>query len=92
MDKYLHLNVDREFFEEAAAGRKPFEFRKANKYWLRRLSGRNYKGIKYKLGYPAADDTSRILTFPWRGYECQTITHKKFGNVPENVFAIRLEM
>lgn len=91
MNKILRLPVTREYFEEIKSGIKKYDYRLKSHYWLQRLSGRKYDGVMITLGYPAADDTSRILTFPWRGFECQTITHRHFGNKPVDVFAIKLE-
>jgi len=84
----LHLSVKGEYFEQLKAGTKPFEYRRYTPYWKKRIEGREYENIIITHGYPKRDDLSKRLTFPWRGYEMQTITHPHFDNVPQDVYAI----
>ena len=86
----LHLPVKGEYFRAIKDGTKKFEYRLQNEHWTKRLVGRSYDEIKIKLGYPKKDDTSRIMTFPYKGFEKQTITHPHFGEEPVEVFAILL--
>lgn len=86
----LHLSVEAEYFHDIKSGKKIFEYRLKKEYWMRRLVGRSYDGIVITLGYPKKGDTEKTLYFPWRGYIEKTITHKKFGADPVEVFAIDL--
>jgi hypothetical protein len=89
-DNTLHLNLKGEYFDQIAANKKPFEYRLRTEYWRKRLEGRSYRRVLVKKGYPKADDHSRIVERPWRGYEEQVITHPHFGSEPVEVFAIRV--
>lgn len=91
MKRTLRIAVRKEYFDQIKTGIKTFEYRVKSHYWLQRLSGRSYDEVMITLGYPAADETDKMLTFPWRGFECQTITHKEFGDKSVDVFAIKLE-
>ncbi len=42
------------------------------------------------LGYPKADDLSKRIERPWRGFEIRRITHPLFGKLPVWVFAIKV--
>lgn len=84
----LVLHVKDEYYQDVKEGRKPFEFRLDNEYWRKRLVGQEYDVIIYMSGYPKKGDTSKTMTFPYHGYEMQTITHKHFGPEPVTVFAI----
>jgi len=83
----LHLNLKGEYFKQILAGEKKFEYRLASK-WGKRLEGKSFDRIFIKLGYPKADDASRIVIRPWRGFERQTITHPHFGDQAVEVLAI----
>lgn len=84
----LTLPLKAEYFDAIRDGTKPEEFRLVNDYWSKRLVGREYDRIILTKGYPRADDTSRRLERPWRGFTVKTITHPHFGNVPMTVYAI----
>ena len=88
--KILHLNVKKEYFDEFVNGKKSFEYRLVNRYWINRLLKVNYDFIHYKCGYPKNDDVSKIRVIPYRGYEIQKIKHKHFGDQFVKVFSIRL--
>ena len=47
----LHLNLQREFFAQVAAGTKRTEYRRRTHYWRRRLEGRHYDVIQFRNGY-----------------------------------------
>lgn len=92
----LVLNVNRVWFDDVQSGTKTEEYRLYNEYWIKRLinpdgSPKNFKNIKYKLGYPKSADKSRCLVFKWCGYELKTIVHPHFNNEPKKVFAIKLD-
>jgi len=78
------------YFDDIVAGRKPLEYRLRTPYWRKRLEGRTYDTVTVTKGYPARDDAQRRATYPWRGYEEQTITHSFFGTQPVEVFAIKV--
>jgi hypothetical protein len=86
-DLTLHLKA--EYWHEIKNNTKPFEFRKRNKYWEKRLIGRKYENVVFCLGYPKKDDLEKRIKVKYTGYEMQTITHSHFGKSPEDVFAIR---
>jgi hypothetical protein len=88
----LVLHVSREYFDAIRSGEKIFEYRRMTPYWKRRIEPNQFKRIERVVicwGYPARDDDTRRLVFPWRGYEVQTITHEHFGG-EAHVYAIRL--
>lgn len=84
----LTLPLKAIYFDQIAAGTKPEEFRLVTPYWQRRLRGRKYDQIVLTKGCPAAGDTARRMTLPWRGCRLTTITHEHFGPEPVEVFAI----
>lgn len=86
----LHLAVCGEYVDAMKRGDKPEEYPQVNPYWSRRLIGRQYEKLIITTGYPRRDDAERRLAMPYRGYGIKTITHKHFGGVPENVFAINV--
>lgn len=88
--KILTLAVKYEYFNAMRDGSKVEEFREQNAYWAKRLEGKVYDRVVITAGYPKADDTSRRLDLPWRGYRKITITHPHFGNKPLDVYAIRV--
>lgn len=90
MSNILHLNLKKEYFEAIKSGNKTEEYRLFNDYWKKRLLGRSYDKILIKCGYPKKDDMSKIIEFPYQGWNLKTITHKHFGNKKETVFAIIL--
>ena len=87
----LVLNVTREYFDQIKAGTKKHEYRLDTPYWRKRLVGKVYDRVIMVLGYPKANDMSRRLFFPYRGYEMKNHTHKHFGANEVTVFAIPLE-
>lgn len=80
------------YFDQMQSGEKPFDYRLRTPYWSKRLIGREYDRLVMTRGYPRADDTSRRLELPWRGYEEQTIVHPHFGRWPVPVFAIVIDV
>ncbi len=92
MGDTLHLSVKATYFHLIQSGEKKFEYRSRNPFWAKKLEGKTYNKIVISLGYPPKDDTSRRITFPWCGFERQTITHPHFGNEPHDVYALILKM
>ncbi len=86
----LTLNVTGQYFGEMRDLTKSWEYRLVTPYWRKRLEGKTFDQVVIKWGYPKADDASRHLVRPWRGYEIQTITHPHFGPNPVEVYAIRV--
>lgn len=89
-ERVLVLPIKAVYFDQIAAGTKPEEFRLCTPYWCKRLVGRTYDRITITKGYPAAGDTARRLSLPWRGYRVSTIQHEHFGPLPVEVFAINV--
>lgn len=86
----LHLNLIGEYFHQIKDGTKKFEYRRCDKYWGKRLIGKDFTEVVIKWGYPKRDQVGRVIRRPWRGYEIQTIQHEHFGPVPVTVYAIRV--
>lgn len=90
MNKTLTLRVKAQYFNAIKSGEKTEEFRLVTPYWQTRIERKNFDTISVILGYPPATDTSKVLVFPWNGYEVKTITHPEFGPSPVAVYAIKL--
>lgn len=88
MSPTLTIPVNGIYFDQIRAGTKAEEYRLVTPFWTKRLVGRSYDQIVLTRGYPKADDASRRLVKPWRGYVVKTITHPHFGPDPVEVFAI----
>lgn len=86
----LRLAVKRQWFEDIRSGIKTEEYRLATTYWAKRLVCRQYDYVIITLGYPAANDFGRIMTFDWNGCTVRKITHPHFGLHEVKVFAIDL--
>ncbi len=83
---YIHLKV--KYFNEIKSGKKVYEYRLKTDYWKRRLVGRDYDHVMFIAGYPRADDMSKRIIAPYRGYEEICIEHPEWNNEPQEVFAI----
>ena len=59
MDRILHLNLFRKYFDEIAEGTKTIEFRDNTEYWKKRLENKEYDVIKFRNGY--AKDAPTML-------------------------------
>lgn len=88
----LQLAVNGEYFDQMKRGDKKFEYRLVNDYWRKRLVGREYDRLIITRGYPRADDLDRRIDVPYSGYKLLTIAHKHFGDLPVNVFAIKVNI
>lgn len=86
----LHLPLKGIYFDQIKRGEKVEEYRKANRYWAKRLEGRSYLNIELTKGYPHKADTSRRISRPWLGCRKTTITHPHFGPDPVEVYAVRV--
>ena len=84
----LHLNLKGEYFHGIDDGSKSEEYRLVTPHWIKRLEGKQFSAVVVKLGYPKADDESRIRRRVWKGVTRKTITHPHFGPDPVEVFAI----
>ncbi len=86
----LHLNLKKKYFEQIKSGEKEYEFREITPYWRKRLTGKTFKKIIIKWGYPKRGDPDKTLIRPWKGVVIKTIIHEHFGNKPIQVFAIKV--
>lgn len=86
----LRLAVKKIYFDSIKIGCKGEEYRLVTPYWTKRLLGREYDNVEITLGYPAAWDASRIMTFNWNGYRKTKLTHPHFGPDEVEVYAIDL--
>ena len=89
--KTLMLPVKRKWFEQIKSGMKKVEYRLVTEYWKNRLIDKKYDRIVITLGYPKKEDSSRRITFPYRGYEKTTIRHHEWDYLPMRCFALLLE-
>ncbi len=59
MNRILHLNLYRKYFDQIVEGTKTIEFRDKTDYWKKRLENREYDVIKFRNGY--AKDAPTML-------------------------------
>ena len=76
----LHLTLERKYFEQIAGGEKPYEYRKAKAYWIKRLEGKSFDEVHFKNGYTAEAPFMRV--------EVKGISHVIFNGEPH--FCIQL--
>lgn len=88
--RILHLALKEVYYRQIKSGEKLFEYRLKTPYWRKRIENRVYDEIHLTLGYPSKGDPERTLILPWRGYEEQEITHKHFGHLSVEVFALKV--
>lgn len=88
LTRRLHLHLRAEYFDAIKAGTKTEEYRSCSNFYARQLEQAPFAGIVLYRGYPKADDTSRVIKRPWRGYSERIITHPQFGPRPIRVFVI----
>jgi len=86
--RILYLALRGEFFDAIKRGEKTHEFRRANKYWRRRLMGQNYDAVELTRGYPKAGDSARRILVPFFKWKLRRIQHDHFGADRVLVFAI----
>lgn len=76
--RYLHLHVKKEYWLQVKNGEKTEEFREITDNWDKQLK-KEYDVIRYYLGYPKGQDSSKILEFDWTKPYKKKITHELFG-------------
>ena len=59
MNRILHLNLFRKYFDQIVEGTKTIELRDKTDYWKKRLENREYDVIKFRNGY--AKDAPTML-------------------------------
>jgi hypothetical protein len=89
MSKILRISVKKEYFEQIKLGLKKEEYREIKPYWDKRIN-KDYDEVWIMLGYPSSQEKEKILKFKWKGYTKKIITHTEFGNIPIEVYAIKL--
>ena len=47
----LYLTLEKQFFDQIAAGEKPYEYRLVKPYWTKRLEGKSFDEVHFKNGY-----------------------------------------
>jgi len=80
MDKILHLNLYRKYFDAIANGTKTIEYRDKTDYWKKRIENREYDIIKFRNGY--AKDAPTMLV-EYLGYNISDRYEIKLGKVLE---------
>ena len=88
--KVLTLPVKKKYFEQIRDGTKKEESRECKPFWEKRLLSKEFDQVHITLGYPKAGDSSRVLLFPWKGFQVKEILHPEFGHRKVKVFAIKL--
>lgn len=58
--RILHLNLQRQYFDEIAQGKKREECREMKPYWTKRLEGRVYDEIHFRNGYTSDAPFMRV--------------------------------
>jgi len=86
----LTLHLKKEYFLEIKHGHKTEEYRLITPYWQKRLKNRKYDKIIFCLGYPKSNDIHRRIISEWKGYTKKTISHSLFGDIPVEVYAIKI--
>ena len=66
MNKILHLNLFRKYFDQIAEGTKTIEYRKKTDYWKKRIEDREYDYIQFRNGYAKIAPTMLV---EYNGYE-----------------------
>jgi hypothetical protein len=81
----LILRVKKQYFDEIKEGTKIEEYREVKPYWKARIENKKFDFVEIVHGYGG-----ERIRFPWNGYTIKTITHPIFGNIPTEVYAIKL--
>jgi hypothetical protein len=76
----LHLNLRREWFAAVAERKKRIEYRDYTSYWRRRLEGRKYDFVQFRIGYAT---TAPEMLVEFRGL-------RRYGKGRNAYYAIRL--
>ena len=80
MNKTLHLNLFRKYFDQIAEGNKTIEYRDKTEYWKKRLENREYDVIKFRNGY--RKDAPTMLV-EYNGYDITDRYEIKLGKITE---------
>lgn len=88
----LILHVRSKWFDLIKDGFKKEEYRLVKPYWIKRISQKEFDGIRIFRGYPRTKiwNVDNMMQFPWSGYEIKMIKFPEFGDHLVQVFAIRL--
>ena len=66
MNRILHLNLYKKYFDEIANGTKTIEYRDKTDYWKKRIENKEYDVIKFRNGYAKNAPTMLV---EYMGYE-----------------------
>jgi|TARA_R110000824_G_scaffold10719_1_gene46929 ASC-1-like (ASCH) protein len=80
MNKILHLNLFRKYFDEIVEGTKTIEYRDKTDYWKRRIEDKEYDVIKFRNGY--RKDAPTMLV-EYKGYNIGSEYELKLGKIIE---------
>ena len=80
MNKILHLNLFRKYFDQIVEGTKTIEYRDKTDYWKKRIEHREYDVIKFRNGY--AKDAPTMLV-EYKGYTIGKEYELKLGKITE---------
>ncbi len=75
----LILHVQRKYFEQIRSGEKKEEYRAYNKYYRKRIFGKQFQNIIIVWGYPKKFTKENSIIFPYREYRITRIDHEMFG-------------
>lgn len=67
--KILVLGLKRRYYDDIASGKKKEEYRECKPYWEKRIAGKNFDVIEFRLGTPEREDSSRHMYFRFAGVE-----------------------
>ena len=84
----LHLHVKTIYFRQIESGEKVTEYRLASDHWINLLIDRKYNNVVIHNAFKPGDHNR--LTFNYRGFVREIITHPHFGPDPVKVYAIPL--
>ena len=65
MNRILHLNLYKKYFDEIANGTKTIEYRDKTDYWKKRIENKEYDVIKFRNGYAKNAPTMLV---EYKGY------------------------
>ena len=80
MNRILHLNLFRKYFDQIAEGTKTIEYRDRTDYWKRRIENREYDVIKFRNGYAKNAPTMLV---EYKGYTIGKDYELKLGKILE---------
>ena len=80
MNKILHLNLYRKYFDQIAEGTKTIEYRDKTDYWKKRIEDKEYNIIKFRNGYAKNAPTMLV---EYNGYDITDRYEIKLGKITE---------